>query len=180
MTITGHCSEVLPVRLTSFKATPIQKKVKLQWNITSPHEVAGFEVQKTNADNQWETISSVTANDLQRDYTTTDENVLPGYNSYRIKVIQKSGAVSYSLIRRVYIESESDQFTLYPNPTRDRLFIKGNYNGFIDLKLLDITGKPVMIKRSRMNMGIEIDLPSLTAGVYILYINNATKKLVIQ
>jgi hypothetical protein len=178
--ITGYCSQVLPVRLTLFKATPIEKKVKLQWNISSPEEAAGFEVQKTNVDNRWETISTITAHPLQSDYTSTDENALPGYNSYRLKVIAKNGAIYYSLIRRVYIESENDGFALYPNPAHDKLFIKANYNGFIDLKLLDVTGKPVMLKRSRMNMGVKIDLPSLSAGVYILYINNAMKKLVIQ
>lgn len=178
--ITGYCSQVLPVRLTSFKATPVQKKVNLEWNISSPEEVAKFEVQKTNADNRWETIATIAANTLQSTYTTTDENVLPGYNSYRLKVIARSGAVVYSLIRRVYIESENDQFTLYPNPAHDKLFIKSNYNGFIDLRLQDVTGKPVMLKRIRMNRGIEVELPSLAAGVYILYINNAMKKLVIQ
>jgi hypothetical protein len=175
-----YCSTVLPVRLISFKATVIQKKVKLQWSITQPDAVNRFEVQKLNAGNQWTTFSSVAANDMQTDYTLNDENPFPGYNSYRLKTIEKSGFVFYSLIRRVYIESENDQFTLYPNPAHDKIFIKGNYNGFIDLKMLDITGKPVMMKRMVMNRLSEIALPALSAGVYTLYINNAIKKLVIR
>lgn len=180
MVLAEYCSTVLPVRLTFFKATIVEKKVTLQWNITHPEGVAAFEVQKMNTNNEWVSFASVTGNDLQKDYTITDVNTLPGYNSYRLKVIEKSNAVFYSLIRRVYIESENDQFTIYPNPARNKIFIKADYNGFIDIRLLDITGKSVLLKRSRLNILGEVDLPSLPAGVYVLHINNTVRKLVIQ
>jgi hypothetical protein len=178
--LASHCSTVLPVRLTFFKATLNQKKVALQWNITSPEEVDHFTVEKLDINNQWIALTSMPANELQRDYTVTDHYPLPGYNSYRLKVTQKSTAVFYSLIRRVYIESENDQFTVYPNPAHDKIFIKANYNGFIDLKLFDVSGKAVMTSRSRMNIIGEIDLPALPAGVYILHINNTIRKLHIK
>lgn len=178
--LASYCSTVLPVRLTFFKATVIEKKVDLQWNITQPDGVAVFEVQKMNPGNEWITFSTILANDLQRDYTVTDENTLPGYNSYRLKVTEKGNAVFYSLIRRVYIESENDEFIVYPNPAHTKLFIKANYNGFIDVRLLDVTGKSVLLKRSMLNILGEIDLPSLPAGIYILRINNTVRKLVIR
>jgi len=80
----------------------------------------------------------------------------------------------------VYIESENDQFTVYPNPAHNKLFIKANYNGFIDVKLLDVSGKSVLLKRSMLNIVGEIDLPSLPAGIYVLRINNTVRKLIIQ
>jgi hypothetical protein len=178
--LASYCSLVLPVRLTYFKATVLEKKVDLQWNITQPDGVAFFEVQKMNTSNEWITFSTIYASDLQRDYTVTDENTLPGYNSYRLKVTEKNNAAFYSLIRRVYIESENDEFIVYPNPAHTKLFIKANYNGFIDVRLLDVSGKSVMLKRSMLNILGEIDLPALPAGIYILRINNTVRKLVIR
>lgn len=54
-------------------------------------------------------------------YGWYDENAVTGTNFYRIKVIEKSGAIKYSNVVRVNIAEVKGSLTVFPNPIKDNL-----------------------------------------------------------
>lgn len=62
------------------------------------------------------------------------------------------------------------QFTVYPNPVKDKIFFKGlNGNDMVDVEIYNMTG--VMMKSTKI-IGSEIDVNELPAGYYILKSKN--------
>ena len=69
---------------------------------------------------------------------------------------------------------------VYPNPANKKIIITG-ITQFAHLLLFDQAGKLVWQKSSVSNQGIiEIELPRLATGVYVLKIGEAVKRLVIR
>ena len=70
------------------------------------------------------------------------------------------------------------EFSVYPNPTSDLLFIKNDTNNLkFKYQLFDISGK-VVSSSTKMEQENQINLASYTAGTYILVIqadNNLSK-----
>lgn len=70
--------------------------------------------------------------------------------------------------------SLNNNFTIYPNPTNNRLFIKNNNHVTIDnIVICDITGK--IFFESNMNIS-EIDVSSFKKGIYLLKIDSENNK----
>ncbi|MEO8406488.1 MAG: T9SS type A sorting domain-containing protein, partial [Chitinophagaceae bacterium] len=180
VSIAGYCSLILPTQLIFFKATPSQKKILLQWQVADPELFSTYVIEKRNERNEWETIGNMPGNDIQEDYSFTDNNPAPGYNLYRIKTIKKTNAVSYSSVRRAYIENDNDKIVVYPNPASNKFFIKNSTGGMINIRLMDISGKIVLQKSMLVYNTTEVDLPSLPSGIYMLHINDLVKKLIIK
>lgn len=64
-------------------------------------------------------------------------------------------------------EVDTNEFLLYPNPVKDKIFIKNDHQTILKVKILDIQGRKVMEKRG-MQDEIEIDLRELPSGVYFV------------
>ncbi len=66
------------------------------------------------------------------------------------------------------VETEVDSKTLvYPNPTRDYLFIKSDIEPILSLKLTDLQGK-LLIEKHPTNYSERLDLSIFDPGLYIL------------
>jgi hypothetical protein len=64
----------------------------------------------------------------------------------------------------------ANQFAVYPNPTNDIVYISTNENSTVDkIVICDLTGKELLIKTNNL---LEIDLSSLSSGLYFLKINS--------
>jgi len=136
-------------------------------------------VEKLTA-NDWLPINHVNANDLTPNYTCIDAQPF-ATNLYRLKVIEKDNSFFYSPIQQIMLNKKNEQFAIYPNPARDRLFIGGDFSGYATIKLFDATGKPIWQKSQFTTSNyLAIDLPILTAGIYFLKLNTEFKKLVIR
>ncbi|MBK7561576.1 MAG: T9SS type A sorting domain-containing protein [Chitinophagaceae bacterium] len=174
----GYCRYLLPVKLVTFSASVIDKKVLLEWQIDNPETVKRFIVEKSVIANQWMELKILPGNDQKRDYTTVDENPLPGRMYYRIKFVEKNNTLSYSPVRQV-VTGNTNEFLIYPNPARDKIMIAGNMNGPAVIKLLDVSGK-IILQKNIVNTPAEINLPNLSSGIYLLRINQSVQKLVIR
>jgi hypothetical protein len=72
----------------------------------------------------------------------------------------------------------NDHFSFYPNPARDKITIRGKLNAGTVIKLTDITGKEIKrIITNTSSSSIELLLPSLDPGIYILRVDNYTQKI---
>jgi YD repeat-containing protein len=80
------------------------------------------------------------------------------------------------------IDSETlkNTITLYPNPTNRSLRIRTpqNYNNEdVKLRLYDMNGKEILIKRYEIkNDEIEIDVGTISSGIYLLNLINGREK----
>jgi hypothetical protein len=158
----------------------MENKVVLHWQLPNPESVRTFVIQRADANNEWTTLASVESNYSLQDYSADDRNPLPGYNSYRILMIGNNNSVSYSSIRRVFVNMQQGMITVFPNPATDKITVRSNLSGQADMKLVDLSGKIVWQKQGALNPTQFIYLPGLPAGVYALHINETVTKLSIR
>lgn len=76
-------------------------------------------------------------------------------------------------------DSQNTKLTVYPNPAADYLVIENAENAKI-IELLDITGRLVKNFQASDLKENKISLPNLTAGTYILKVDNESKKIIIK
>ena len=176
----NYCSVLLPVELISFTAHYTNGQVMLNWKIAQPELIDHFSIERSSGTNNWITIKDQTANDGISVYQDIDPSPQPGYNYYRIRIIKKNNAVAYSSIQKVFVPGKNKVINIYPNPAGKKIFITG-ITSSPGLSLLDLSGKLLWQKRIITNQSsIEVELPSLPAGVYVLKVDETVKRLVIR
>ena len=173
-----YCGGILPATLTYFRAQLQGTSVQLTWNMSNPELVAMYAVERMSNSGQWQIIKNVEADDIRQFYTCIDPSPEQGDNFYRIRIIQKSNAVAYSPTRYIFISSRND-FTVYPNPATDKLYIRTHYSSPVKLELVDMAGK-LLFQKTILSPMTEITLPVLPKAVYALRIGDQVKKLVIH
>lgn len=77
--------------------------------------------------------------------------------------------------------NDIDKITIYPNPARDIIHLKGLTDNETEIRIFDIFGKLAYSQNKNIK---DIDVSQLNAGIYLLSISNqgrrTTQKLVIQ
>ncbi|MEJ7681474.1 MAG: T9SS type A sorting domain-containing protein [Segetibacter sp.] len=122
-TIVFKGGSTLPVTLTDIKAYQIDKGIQVDWTAHAEINIDHYEVEKSVDGRQFEKVNVVIAENnsaVAPSYGWFDTNVSTGSNFYRIKVIEKSGAVKYSAVVKVNIAEGNRNITIFPNP------VKGN------------------------------------------------------
>lgn len=78
---------------------------------------------------------------------------------------------------------QSNSLSVFPNPSKDRIVVKGLINAQNELSILDLSGK-LVFAQTVQTAEAHIQLPALTPGVYILKVRNqqglSVAKLVIE
>lgn len=178
VTPSASCTVALPIRIIYFNAilTP-DKKVKLEWDIANPEEATSFTIEKLNSLNSWIRVLTLDAQTNLHHYETVDNTPAAGENMYRLRIDGKDNSITYSIQKRVLLKF-TDHFSFYPNPARDKIIIRGKLNTGTIIKLTDITGKEIMkIITNTSSSFIELLLPSLEPGIYLLRVDNYTQKI---
>jgi len=177
----SYCLSVAPlaIRLIYFKIAAVETGILLQWRVANPESVEEFVVEKISG-GDWLAISTLKADAGKQYYYFTDEHPNAAMNLYRIRMIERTNALSYSPVRQFNWSQKNDQFTLYPNPASRQVIITGDFAVSTRIRLIDASGKLTWDKTTVNNNGsIIIDLSSMQPGVYFLQIENAVKKLVV-
>ena len=73
------------------------------------------------------------------------------------------------------IQSSAGLITVYPNPFKDEVFVKG-YHG--DFKLIDLSGR--ICASGLVVSGLAIRLSDIKSGVYLLQLGDVVKRVVVQ
>ncbi len=192
----------VPVELISFTADLSENYVLLKWETATEINNSGFEIQKRNknqpANNNWEMIGFVNGYGTtieHHNYYYTDENVMPGNYSYRLKQIDYDGSFNYLKEMEVEI-SLPDAYVLsqnYPNPFNPSTKIAFHIpqTGLVILKVFDVLGneKATLLNEIKQAGYYEfeffatsggIDLPS---GIYFYSLSSgnysSTKKMIL-
>jgi Secretion system C-terminal sorting domain len=152
----------------------------LSWKIAASELADRFIIERAGDANSWNAIHQQPAEESVSLYNYQDVFTNPGNNFYRLKIIGKDRQVIYSSILKVFIPTANVPFNIYPNPANKKITVSGNIS-FTTLYLFDLGGKLLVQKRNNNNQNsMDIDLPDLSAGVYILKLGTMVRKLVVR
>jgi hypothetical protein len=82
-------------------------------------------------------------------------------------------------------EIKSVYFSIYPNPTKDKLTVEFNSEGNYSIQIIDLMGRTIVANKS-ITSGTILSLDKLTSGNYFVVISDqnsnlkGTQKLVIK
>ncbi|MFC2119584.1 T9SS type A sorting domain-containing protein [Bacteroidota bacterium] len=169
----------LPVELVSFTASQTEYDIKLDWSTSTETNNKGFEIFRSAHNDQivWIKIGFVqgygTTTELKH-YSFTDDNLITGIYSYRLKQVDYDGTFSYSHIIEVDF-TVAQGFALsqnYPNPFNSSTTIIYSLpsEGNVTLTVFDVSGREIeTLVNKRQAAGsykIDFDVPHLSTGIY--------------
>lgn len=199
LTVTSPACSTLPVTLLNLSATPQDNsKVVLKWATSSEINNKGFEVQRSiDGRNNWQTIGFVAgAGDSYsvRNYSYTDDNLVPRRYYYQLKQVDIDGRYKYSMIVSASLNSH-DGYSLeqnFPNPVKGRQSTTIRFTlprrTNVTLALYDMNGRMVKVlatgSKDAGTHAIPYDPTSLSSGLYYYRLITDdftdTKKMTIQ
>jgi hypothetical protein len=171
----------IPVELLSFSAIKNNNSITLNWITATETNNRGFEIQKSSGKG-FEVVGFVDGNGTsseKRSYSFTDNNVINGTFTYRLKQIDFNGMYEYSNEIEVTVNAP-DKYSLnqnYPNPFNPGTSIEFQLpqKSFVTLKVYNILGveiatlvneeKPAGIHKINFNAS------ELSSGMYIYKIS---------
>jgi hypothetical protein len=177
-------STPLPVKFLNFSVQKTgTEDVTINWAVGSENNVARYEIEiaRTDADLQsgnFQKIGEVTSqgnSTTQQQYGFIDKETFKnGARYYRIKIINKDGSFTYSLIRSLVFNSITTMRVL-PNPSPGLFYLvyQANTGETVNMQLTDAIGKLI---KTYINIGngspqkLTIDLSGFAAGIYMLQI----------
>lgn len=178
------CAIILPVELLSFTAERNGNTSLLNWETASEENNDYFNIERLNAIGEFENIGRVDGNgstSMHSYYTFTDEAPLTGVNYYRLKQFDFNGHFSYSEIRAVTFEEESNFSATAFYANLQLSYTLTGTEGETNISVYATDGKLVSETHSESPQG-QLPLPSATGVYCIVFTNakgNATQKVVI-
>ncbi|MFY7651487.1 MAG: choice-of-anchor tandem repeat GloVer-containing protein, partial [Chitinophagaceae bacterium] len=167
-------STVLPMELVEFKGEIVNNRPVLQWTTANDTNMDGYIVERqTNSSTIFDSIAFIVAkNQVNIHYTYQDNSLkYPGIYTYRLKMQDKDGTISWSKTISLKIQSEI-MVQLYPNPASNEIFLTiPAIEGKIAAKLIGINGQ--IVGSYLLNTGKhKILLQHLPKGIYQLIFSN--------
>jgi hypothetical protein len=171
-------SGTLPITLTSAKAYEKNSGVQVEWITQQENNVNRFEVEVSLNGQQFSKVGSVQAkgnsNTISK-YNFFNPNPVIGVHFYRLKIIDKSGEVTYSPVMKINSSKGTPQLTFYPNPIAGNTIVLqlNNFSkGIYTLTVTNKLGQPIFNKSIGHSGGSATEIIHLTkmpqAGVYQL------------
>jgi aminopeptidase N len=181
---------VLATDILTFSAVKEGSTGKLNWTIDNALDYTSFEVERSADGVSFKNIGSLKSTDYPNQYNFTfiDNNILAGTGYYRIKVIQKSGAVIYTKTELINNKAVDNLYAVSPNPASDYIIVTSgaNVKDVTDIQLFDAAGREVKKITGQSFTGsssLKISTADLGIGTYFLKIsglnnaNNYTKQI---
>ncbi len=166
----------LPVNYAEIKATPTPNSVLVSWITTAEVNNNGFEIQKSNDGEFWQSIAFVEGNGTSfqlNNYSFEDFKPFPGLNMYRIKQIDWNGNFAISDAKTVVWNQNdnSTRISVFPNPATSEIQIIGN--NIVKINLMTSTGKIISSHKEQNSISIS----NLIEGLYFLQIEDSFGKV---
>jgi Secretion system C-terminal sorting domain len=163
---------VLPVNLLEWNVALRNKEAVQSWKVENDAEVARYEVEHSAAGIGFSKIATVNSNRSSgiADYTSVHTAPLPGWNFYRLKIIDRNGRGSYTDVRRVWLP-RTGEMNVYPNPAQNFVIVSlpdmprpGDV-----VRIVDMRG--VVLKQvTAMGQQVRLDLSALARGNYVVQV----------
>ena len=175
---------LLPLKIYSFNVVNLKhNNIFLNWQTASEINTTHFNIQRSTNGKDFIAIGKVAAKGAG-DYSYKDvstDNLPLSKLYYRLEIVDKDGSKYYSEIKELSIGN--GQLIISPNPAKDKVTITGT--NIKQVRLLDNTGKIVVVKEVANKEAINIPVSHLPKGLYMVqatYNDGSTKaeKLVVE
>lgn len=117
------------------------------------------------------------------DYTYSTQTISAGESGVKVLSVNMSfPAILYYWIDNIIVgpavttnieQSQNKEVMVYPNPTKDFVYIKTEDNNLSNVKLYNLAG--TLLKEVQSNM---VDVSSLSKGIYLIDVNGIKTKIV--
>jgi hypothetical protein len=167
----------LPVRFGLLNLKCDDSKVVITWKTAQEQNSSHFNVERSTDGIRWTVIDNLPAagnSTSEKKYLITDN--APLQNAYyRIAQYDHNGRVEYTSVFRTSC-NVTDQFSLWPNPTRDKLFINivTTSESKALIKLFDAKGTLMKVQKTTLlpgNNQVSFDIGLLANGLYHLSVS---------
>lgn len=163
----------LPVKLVAFSGVKEDNRARLMWITATEQSVDHFEVERSLDGKSFTTVvASVRANGnsvAAQDYQAYDNEPVGGDNFYRLKIVDKSGDMTYSAVRMLHFDgAKNNSYTLSPNPATEVVNVKG-MSGAAVVRLISMTGQ-VMSETKTNDAMVAIPVQMLAPGMYYIQV----------
>lgn len=169
----------LPVKLTEWKATAANDKVKLQWTTSSEINSYQFVVERSADGVNFIAIATVAAagnSGSAVQYANEDKHPLNGKSFYRLKMVDKDGSTEYAGVVTVQMSMPAS-LRLMQNPVQQTLRIQNSSPTSANEQWQIVNALGVVVKTGKMQTGLmQIDVSQLAAGTYWLQQYNANNR----
>ena len=133
--------------LLTFRGNEKDKKVELQWEMTTDTKINNVIIEKATTAGQFEPIGQIWLNangNLKNDFNFTDNTTLNGQAYYRLKMVQPNGSIQYSNILAFRaIEQNATSFKVYPTAIHSSVTVnvRSEKAGTAVFQLVDYAGR---------------------------------------
>jgi hypothetical protein len=145
----------------------------LYWAIENAINVAQMNVEQSTDGVNFEIIGTVNYQNNKTAYVFDHKYPENGKNYYRLSIIDNDGKQKYSNI--IDIEVGNAQFSVFPNPAKDRLFVKFDapFLSEASIILYSITGQEIIREMVELNESqgvyqLKTSIEDLPANTYFL------------
>jgi hypothetical protein len=177
----------LPVELTAFTATPVDRAaVRLAWATASEKNSQAFDVERSANGEAFVAIGTVGAagsSSAARSYELLDAKLPTGAATlyYRLKQVDADGTFSYSPVRTVTLTGTAASLALYPNPTQGGTVTLTGATPGAAVTVSDALGRPVLSALADAAGTAALVLPAgLPTGVYVVRVGSKALRLVVE
>lgn len=111
--------------------------------------------------------------------TSNEKNPVVSYNTmgaYNVKLVATNINGSDELLRELFINvgtvgiddtGINNSLIVYPNPVKDKLYLKASNSNFNQLEVLNSMGE-LVFEKNKGNVGLKIDVQNLSPGLYFV------------
>ena len=175
-------SGALPLVLKDFRAQPDKTAINLDWLTEQELNVDRFIVQRREGhSSKFTAVGEVRACGNCMDdnaYVFKDRTARPGVNyTYRLKMLDLDGQYEYSDMVTTKINSNGDEWEIYPNPGKGifTLWLNDEHNASA-LSIVDQLGRVVyQAPIEQEDRYLDLDLSALKGGLYQVMIINGNQ-----
>ena len=168
----------IPVELKTFAGTVKDEVNELTWTTASETNNQGFDVERSEDTNRWQTLDFVKGKGNATQVTTynfTDNAPLP-ISYYRLHQIDNDGRFKYSntisLIRKTI-----NAIQLFPNPANTFLSITLDKKVNGEIKIYDVLGRILLSETIETNY-TTLNINHLAKGTYFITIKNGPSVII--
>lgn len=175
---------ILPVIISSIKATEKNNGVQLDWISHSEVNMSHYEIERSADGNIFSVIGQVAAanSSTLKDYSFFDPAPLTGTSFYRLKSVDMDRKEKYSPVVRMSIGIRQYNFQVYPNPATNKYFsilASDLPRGYYSINIYNMAGQKMHAVHFRHQGGAinqVVQLPATVAdGMYNIQLMDGGK-----
>lgn len=180
LSIGGTVAAPLPVNFLGLSANKVTSGVQVKWDIADEIDVKEYQLEKSTNGFSFQTVGTVDANGRNTMYSYVDPNIKAEQIYYRVKSVDIDGKTKYSgIIRFKGNTSFTNDVKVYPSPARSQITVQhSRLESKARITVSTIDGRMVkMVTPGQGNSNTMLDISSLSAGTYVLKIDNGNGKV---